>query len=157
MIYSMSTYSMLTYDIPGYQESRWGSRSLPVSHHIFEKKNGDSPANLLNQPRCWWPHHKGAAWVPHTRASLEPRIFGFLTLRINHYAARGGVQVLSTLDDPQADGSWSAVHWHSESQCILVRAKFSANLNFREEFSDQEMRPGHLPWEVRTIHVVNRC
>ena len=22
---------------------------------------GDSPANLLNQPRCEWPHHKGAA------------------------------------------------------------------------------------------------
>ena len=26
----------------------------------------------LTQPRCWWPHHKGAtsAWVPHTRALL---------------------------------------------------------------------------------------
>ena len=27
---------------------------------------------LKNQPRCQWPHHKGAAWLPHSQASLEP-------------------------------------------------------------------------------------
>ena len=32
---------------------------------------------------------QGAAWVPHTRAGLEPGIAGFLTLCINHYATRG--------------------------------------------------------------------
>ena len=45
---------------------------------------------LKNQPRCQWPHHKGAAWLPHSQASLEPRTSEFSTLRINYYAIRGG-------------------------------------------------------------------
>ena len=53
---------------------------------VFVLKRQASPprASTLN---CW-PHHKGAAWVPHTRASLEPRISG-LSMRINHFATRG--------------------------------------------------------------------
>ena len=34
----------------------------PHTHSGACKKLGVSPANLLDQPRCSWPHHKGGAW-----------------------------------------------------------------------------------------------
>ena len=37
--------------------------------------------------------------VPHTRASLEPGTSGFSTLRINHYATRGGAELKLKIKD----------------------------------------------------------
>ena len=44
-----------------------GAAAAACTHHALHPhphppKTWVSPANLLNQPRCQWPHHKGAAW-----------------------------------------------------------------------------------------------